>query len=249
MTPTTFDKSTVVITGASRGIGREIALEFARSTGHSLLLMGRDREALERTMRECRELASGMDPAEERQFSIFDVDLLDSGALEQFRFPDGLPLPGVVVNNAGYFLLKTLEETSVQEFEEQWQLHVRAPFQLIKALLPLMRRLERGLIVNLASLSALEGRGHCGAYSSSKHALLGLTRSLRLELMKSPIAVTAVNPGQTWSTSWDGIDVDPDELIDPVDLGRLIVLLSRMSPRTVVEEIQLRPQRGDRSPD
>jgi short-subunit dehydrogenase len=82
----------------------------------------------------------------------------------------------------------------------------------------------------------------------SKHALLGYTRSLRKELMKTNIAVTAINLGQTYSTSWHDVDIDPAKLIDPEDVGKLIIALSELSPRSIAEEITLMPQGGEVAP-
>ena len=82
----------------------------------------------------------------------------------------------------------------------------------------------------------------------SKHALLGYTRSLRQELLDTNIAVSAINLGQTFSTSWEGVEIDPQVLIDPEDVGKLILGLSHLSPRSVAEEIILMPQGGETSP-
>lgn len=240
--PIAFSKSTVVITGGSRGIGRQIALVFSRQTEHPLFLIARDAESLEQVKSEC--LGEGC-PAVETAV----CDMTDPGAISQLVLPHRLPEPGVLVNNAGTFLLKKLNETDIDEFQGQWAVNTLGPFCLIKKLFPVFKQMERSLIVNISSVGALKGQPESGAYSSAKHALLGLSRSLRLELRNTSIAVTTINLGQTMSSSWEGIDVDPDELIDPADIGKLIVQFTRLSPRTVVEEITVRPQRGDRSPD
>ncbi|MEX1062341.1 MAG: SDR family oxidoreductase [Balneolaceae bacterium] len=232
----------MIITGGNRGIGRQVALEFARATDHPLFLIARDREALTAVKNECREAGSAA-------VETAVCDLADADSIRSLDLPDSLPKPGVLVNNAGSFLLKKLEQTELGEFELQLAVDVLGPFQLIKKFLPRLKQQERGLIVQISSVGALTGQPRSGAYSSAKHAALGLSRSLRLELKDTKIAVTAINLGQTMSTSWEGIDVDPDELIDPADIGKLIVLLTRLSPRTVAEEITVRPQRGDRSPD
>ncbi|MEX1011150.1 MAG: SDR family oxidoreductase [Balneolaceae bacterium] len=237
-----FDDSAVVITGASRGIGREIALAFAGTTGHPLWLIARDTGALESVRGECLEKG-----ASSVEFSA--CDLTDSDGVKTLMYPDGFPAPGILVNNAGTFLLKRLEKTTPEEFRQQWEINTLAPFQLAMKLLPLMRSVERGLVLQISSIGALTGLERSGAYSSSKHAVLGFSRSLRKELEGSRIAVTALNLGQTMSTSWEGVDVDPSELIDPADVGQFIVAVSRLSWRTVAGEITLHPSGGRRSPD
>ncbi len=237
-----FNSSAIVITGASRGIGRQIALRFSERTEHALLLLGRDQEALDNVRNEC--LQKGCDLAE-----TVVCDLTNPAEIENLTVPDKFTGIGGLINNAGNFIIKTLQETTPQEFLHLWELNARGPFLITQKFLPFMKQQERGVIVNISSLSGLKGQSHSGAYSSSKHALLGFTRSLRLELMKTNIAVTAINLGQTMSTSWEGVDVDPNDLIDPVDVADLIITITQFSPRTVAEEINLRPQKGDRSPD
>lgn len=238
----TFAESTVVITGASRGIGRRIALAFAAETSHALFLIARDSDSLEKVKQECVDVgASAVETA--------ICDLTRAEEIRQLALSGTMPDPGILINNAGSFLLKPLQETTLEEFDREWTINTRAPFLITRQFLPALKHAERGLIVNITSVSALKGQARSGAYSSTKHALLGLTRSLRLELKGSQVAVTAINLGQTFSTSWEGIDVDPRELIDPDDVARLIITMSRLSPRTVVEEITLQPQGGPRSPD
>lgn len=238
----TKDSSTVIITGASRGIGRAIALAFARLTSHSLWLIARRQDVLDKTADDC--LRSGAS-----RVVTTSCDLSSPDEIDQLSFPEQLPSPGILVNNAGSFLLKSLGETSREEFEEQWRLHTLAPFLCTSKWIPLMRDGGRGLIVMIGSVGSLYGQERSGAYASSKHALLGLARSFREELKQTSIAVTTILPGQTESDSWNGVDVDPEELIDPGDIGELIVTLGRLTSRTVVEEIRINPALGERSPD
>jgi short-subunit dehydrogenase len=237
-----FQKSTVMITGASRGIGKRIALGFAQSTDHALFLVARDKLLLEKSKQECIKAGCGL-------IDSAICDLTDQKQIDKLKLPGKLPDIGILINNAGTFLLKPLSETTPEEFRDQWNINAFAPFLLTRKLLPGLKKQERGMIVIISSMSALKGQSRSGAYASSKHALLGYSRSLRLELRDTNIAVTAINLGQTMSTSWEGIEVDPSELIDPDDVVSLIITLSRMSPRTVAEEIILKPQKGERSPD
>lgn len=237
-----FPTSTVVITGASRGIGRQIALGFARDTAHALMLIARDSSALDKTRRDCMDAGC-------KYVETAVCDLTVPEQIQALKLPEGLPGVGIVVNNAGTFLLKPLAETTSGEFRHQWEINAMAPFLLTQKLLPDLLQQDRGLVVNIGSVGALSGQPQSGAYSSSKHALLGFSRSLRLELRDTSVAVTTINLGQTMSTSWEGVEVDPTELIDPPDVAGLIVSLARMSSRSVAEEITLRPQKGDRKPD
>lgn len=234
-----FENAAVLITGGSKGIGLSIAKVFARTTDRPIILLARKEEELLAAKETC--LQEGA-----KEVTILAVDLLDHESIVQIDV-EALQV-GVLVNNAGSFLFKTLSETSQPEFERQFQINTLGAFNLTQRILPSLKERDRGLIVNICSQASLKGYGDSGAYTMSKHATLGYTRSLRKELMDTSIAVSAINLGQTFSTSWDGVDIDPNQLIDPEDVGRLIVSLSELSPRSVAEEIILSPQGGEVKP-
>ena len=234
-----FKEASVIITGASKGIGLSIAKVFARNSGRRLILMARSEDELNEAKRTL--LKEGA-----KQVEVIAADLTNPDELVDIDFASYNP--GILVNNAGSYLYKTLTETSVDEFVKQFQINAQAAFNLTQQVLPVLRVLDRGLIVNISSQAALWGFGESGAYAMSKHALLGYTRSLRQELMNTNVAVSAINLGQTFSTSWKDVDVDPQKLIDPEDVGKLILSLSELSPRSVVEEILIQPQGGQVSP-
>ncbi len=234
-----FEQTSVLITGGSKGIGLEIAKVFARSTEHPIVLIARNKTELETAKQTCeREGAAHVE--------IISADLTDAEALSSINF-EALN-PGIVVNNAGSFLFKNLEESSTPEFESQFRINTLGAFNISQAVLPSLRKQDRALIVNICSQASLKGYGESGAYTMSKHALLGYTRSLRKELMQTNIAVSAINLGQTYSTSWHEVDIDPKKLIDPKDVGQLIVALSQLSVQSVAEEINLMPQGGEVNP-
>ena len=231
------NESSVIITGASRGIGREIALAFASKTDHPLLLVARSREGLEETRQLCLDRGAGMT-------GLLLCDTTDPAEVENLEWPDGFPAPGVIVTNAGSFLYKKLANTTPEEFRKQIDINLFSAVHMVSRFLDDLMQVSGARIINICSVSATHGLSDSGAYSASKHALLGYTRSLRKELKHSGVGVTAINLGQTYSTSWEGSDIDPQQLIDPRDVGDLIVSITRLSPRTVVEEILIQPQQG-----
>jgi len=234
-----FEEASVIITGGSKGIGLSIAKIFAEKTSRPIVLIARNVKDLEDAKTRC--LAWGAS-----EVTTVSVDLTSEEEVEVIDF---VKLnPGIIVNNAGVFLFKNLSETSTEEFDKQYKLNTFSTFNLTKKILPILKQKERGLIVNICSQASLKGYGASGAYTMSKHALLGYTRSLRKELMETSIAVSAINLGQTYSTSWRDVDVDPKKLIDPEDVGKIIVSLSELSDQSVVEEIDLMPQGGEVDP-
>tara|TARA_Y100001935_G_C17311374_1_gene516621 strand:- start:8926 stop:9636 length:711 start_codon:yes stop_codon:yes gene_type:complete len=233
-----YSDSSVIITGGSKGIGLSIAKVFARETDRPLVLLSRSTDDLVKAKQECLDAGAASVEIIPADITSEEINSIDFNAYE----------PGILINNAGYFLYKLLAETTEKEFEDQFHINVMGAFRLTQKVLPFLRKQDRGLIVNISSKAALKGVGDCGAYSMSKHALLGYTRSLREELKDTKIAVSAINLGQTYSTSWENIDVDQEKLIDPEDVGRIILSLSRLSPRSVAEEINLMPQGGEIDP-
>lgn len=232
-----FKTSAVIISGGSKGIGLSIARVFARETDRPLVLLARNEEQLAIAKQQC------LDEGASNVYTIA-VDLTDAAAVNALKLPEGIE-PGILVNNTGSFLFKNLQDTTSEEFDRQYQLNTVTAFNLTSRMLPEIAKQDRGLVVNICSRASLYGYGASGAYAMSKHALLGYTRSLREELKGTSIAVTALNLGQTYSTSWEGSDVDPKKLIHPEDVGHLIVGISKLSPQSVVEELVLMPQDGE----
>lgn len=230
-------KHSVVITGASRGIGRRIAQGFARETDYALLLIARTKSDLQDTKTICSKIG-------DNEVAVVACDASDPKAAENVQLPDGFPEPKFIINNAGSFLLKKLQKTGHEEFEQQLQANLYTAVNITNRFRDDLEAKDHALIVNICSEGATVGLEDSGAYSASKHALLGYTRSFRKELMETEIGVTAINLGQTQSTSWDGSLIDRDLLIDPDDVAKIILNLVRLSPRTVVEEMLVKPQHG-----
>lgn len=233
------EQKAVIITGGSKGIGLAIAKVFARQTQRSIVLIARNKDELAEAKEVC--LQEGASKVDIVSADITNPDEVSAINFEAFD-------PGILINNAGSFLFKKLHETSIKEFESQFQVNTLGAFNMTQSVLNSLPQQSRTLIVNICSMGSLKGLGDSGAYSMSKHALLGYTRSLRKELKKTNIAVTAINLGQTYSTSWHGVDIDPNKLIDPEDVGKLIIAISDLSPRSVAEEITLMPQGGEVAP-
>lgn len=227
----------VVITGASRGIGRRIAMAFARETDFALLLIARTKSDLKDTQTLCRKMG-------DNDVEIIKCDASNPEAVKKMKLPDNFPQPQFVINNAGSFLLKPLAKTSHEELVEQIQSNLYSAVNITNYFLDKLKEKSHGLIINICSVGAIEGLKDSGAYSASKHALLGYTRSLRQELINTEVGVTAVNLGQTQSTSWEGSLIDRDLLIDPDDVAKIILNLTQLSSRTIVEEILVKPQHG-----
>lgn len=219
-----------LVTGASSGIGRAVALALAES-GWSLHLSGRDGNRL-------RELADGLPAAE-----------VHPGDLSDDRFVNALAeaLPAqltALVHSAGTVSLGRFDEAAVGDLDRQYRVNVRAPYLLTQLLLPKLRR-GRASVVFVNSGAGNSARAAWGQYAASKHALRALANSLREE--EPDLRVTSVYPGRTASPMqaevhrMEGRDYDPESFMQPGDVAEEISLLLRLPRRAVVTDLSIRP--------
>jgi NAD(P)-dependent dehydrogenase (short-subunit alcohol dehydrogenase family) len=175
---------TVVVTGASRGIGRAVSLLFARE-GYDVWALARSAESLEALRKEGGERirALAVDVADEAALLSASKTILEAGT------------PRVLVNNAGITVSAPLTKTSTADLAKVMAVNVTAPFLLCRELMPAMASAGGGRVINIGSLTATRGAKYTSAYCASKHALLGLTRALAVEYARKNITVNIVNPG------------------------------------------------------
>jgi NAD(P)-dependent dehydrogenase (short-subunit alcohol dehydrogenase family) len=173
-----------VVTGGGSGIGRAIALELARA-GHRVTILGRDAARLDAVARA------------EPGIAGFACDVTDADAVATTlaRAAEAAGPIGILVNCAGAVRTASFEKTDAATWDALWQVNVRAAATTTRAVLPGMRGLPAARIVNIASTAALKGYAYVSAYTATKHALLGLTRALAVELAGTAITVNAVCPG------------------------------------------------------
>lgn len=229
----------VVITGASQGIGAAIAAEFARRVaGVRLALVARSQAQLQAVR---AGLPAGSDA------ECFMADVADPAQVEAMAaaVTARFGVPGVLINNAGFWRGGPADSMTVAEFSAVVQTNLIGVFAVTRAFLPAMIARGSGDIFNMSSTAGLIGLPGNAAYSAAKHGVTGLSKVLRAELRDKGIRVCCVHPGPTLSPSWDGTGVAPERLMPAADLARAFVDIYELSRNTVVEEIVLRPQLGD----
>ena len=179
---------TVLITGASSGIGRHSAIHLAER-GYKVIIVARNMNRLEETIRNAPSIASNMHPY---KVDVSESDSLTKTAnliLKEWGHID------VLVNNAGYGLKGPLEFLEMWEIQKQFQTNVFGLMEFTKLFIPQMRRRGTGTIINISSVLGRMPLPFNGAYSASKFALEGLSENLRLELAPFGISVSIIAPG------------------------------------------------------
>lgn len=223
---------TALVTGASRGIGKAIAIGLA-GLGYQLVVTARNSFDLEEVSREITD-QGGLKPA------VFPLDITNrkeaqkmiSQVLNDFKGVD------VLVNNAGIHFGGSLE-LPLEDFKSMLETNLTAQLMLTQLVVPVMKHQQSGYIFNIASRSGKVGFAGSGGYCATKFGLVGLNESLYRELSPFGINVTALCPAwvNTGMAQEAGTPLKPDEMIQPHDLFETIKWLLTLSPGACVKEV------------
>ncbi len=223
---------TALITGASKGIGKAIAIGLAE-LGYQTILIGRNRDDLNKVAGEIIK-AGGPKPV------LFSVDITNSEKVKE-TVADIIQKFGridILVNNAGIHFGGTLELPE-PDFKKMLDTNLTAQFVMLQEVVPVMKKQKSGYIFNVASRSAKVGFAGSGGYCASKFGLMGLNESLYRELTPQGIKVTALCPAwvNTCMAQEAGTPLQPEEMIRPDDLLKTIHWLLELSPGACVKEV------------
>jgi short-subunit dehydrogenase len=235
----------VIITGASRGIGKAIAQLFA-AEGHSLYLCSQTEAVLMKTVQELQTAYPGVKVKAKARNLSKKEDVENFG---QWLLDNGMTID-VLVNNAGTFIPGSIQTEEEDSLEKMMRINLYSAYHLTRKLLPAMKKQSvgngsRGHIFNISSIAALKAYANGGSYSISKFALNGFSQNLREELKTDLIKVTTVFPGAVLTDSWGDYNNSTGRIMEATDIASMIVAATRLSPQACVEEIVVRPQLGD----
>lgn len=236
--PFTPDK-VAVVTGASSGIGKALAVELALQ-GATTCLVARNVPKLSAIVASV--------PEKGKRLHAYQADLTRDEEIEQLktRLENDFGRVDILVHCAGVISLGALEATPVEDLDSQYRCNVRGPYLLTQALLPFLR-LHHGQIVFLNSSAGVTARANVGQYAASKHALKALADSLREEVNADGVRVLSVYLGRTATPMQqeihrlEGRTYRGELLIQPEEVASLLADVLAIQQSAEITEITLRP--------
>jgi len=232
---------TAIVTGATKGIGRAIALRLV-SLEYEISAVGRNEKGL-------AELKNKIESSGRRCHTI-SVDLRSEDATEKI-IGETTAVFGqidVLVNNAGLAYSASVAETDIETWNDIFYVNARAPFFLSKAAVPVLRKSENPVIINIGSVVGFKGYAGQAAYSSSKHALAGFTKVLAKEVQNDGIRVHLISPGgvNTEMVREMRPDIDTEQLIQPEEIAGLVEFIVNRKGKGTIDHFYIR--RGSGTP-
>mgnify|MGYP000967013177 CR=1 FL=1 len=229
----------VVITGASKGLGKAIAEKFA-AAGNHLFICSRNEVQLYNAM----QYLQTQFPQCSIKAKPADLSMKQE-AIDFGNWCLSYAVPDIIVNNAGLFLPGSVYNEPDGAIESMIETNLYSAYHLTRTVLPKMMERKSGHIFNMCSIASLHAYRDGGSYSISKFAMLGFSKNLREEMKHHHIKVTAVMPGAAYTDSWSGSGVSPERIMEANDVAAMVYASSLLSPQACVEDIIIRPQLGD----
>jgi len=230
----------IVITGASKGIGKAIALYFAEK-GFNLAFCGRNKEDLQKLESEilainpsCNLLNFVCDVSQKNEVAAFTKAVLEAWSTVD-----------ILVNNAGVFIPGQVINEEEGVLEKLIETNLYSAYHVSRALVKTMIEHKSGHIFNISSIAGLQAYPNGGSYSISKFAMTGFSKALREELKPHHVKVTAILPGATLTNAWAGVDLPESRFIKATDIAKIIFDIYSLSENTVIEDVVIRPMLGD----
>lgn len=224
-----------IVTGGSRGIGKAISLRLAQE-GHNVVIFGRDKNSLENTLFEIKKFGVNSEyfigDIGDEDFVFESVNKIE----KEFGKIDNL------INNAGIGIMKKFMDSSLEEFKEQINVNLYGVYNFTKAVLSGMFKRKSGSIINISSLSGKNPLANGSQYAATKHALMGLMRSLMLEVREYNIRVAIVCPGSV-NTHFSGTSnrINADKILQPEDVAETVVNILNLPVNALISEVDIRP--------
>jgi short-subunit dehydrogenase len=233
-------KKLVVVTGGTKGIGKAVIECFARE-GFDIATCSRNGNDLNNLQNEINKKYPKINFIYQKADLSEKQDLLK---FAQFVKSSNATIE-ILVNNAGIFMPGQIHTEEDGVLEMIMNINLFSVYYLTRQFIGEMKQRRSGHIFNLCSTASIMPYINGGSYCISKFALLGMTKVLREEMKEHGVRVTAILPGATLTASWEGANLPPERFMKPDDVAEAILTAYKMSDRSVVEELVIRPQLGD----
>ena len=230
----TLNGKNILVVGATGGIGSRVTKLLAGS-GAKLFLAGRNADKLQQVAKENNV------PAER----TFALDISQPDAVNQLKekYFEQLTSVDILVNAAGIGIIKSMDTLTEVDFLKTLHYNLYAPFLLVKAFLPAMKELKKGLIINIPGVLGKVPMAGAAAYSASKYGLTGMMQSIREELKRTDIRITNLFLGGVDSPFWDTIElkVQREKMVQAEEAAKAVWFLCQQPSSGVVSEMVLQP--------
>jgi NADP-dependent 3-hydroxy acid dehydrogenase YdfG len=230
---------TALITGASSGIGRAIALAFAQA-GIDLILVSRSLEKLQAVRHEVTALG-----VRAKVYAV-DLSLVEQVQPQITKIVEEAGKLDILVNNAGMGYTGSIADTPLAHWQQVLDLNLTSVFQCMQGVLPLMRQQKQGTIVNIASIAAKQSFPGWGAYSVSKAGLVALSQTLAIE--EPDLRVITICPGAVNTELWDSetvkVDLNRAAMLTPEAIAQTVLYAVSLPPTAVITELTLMSNAG-----
>ena len=224
----------ILVVGATGGIGSSL-VKLLHQSGASLFISGRNTEKLLALSQQIGLSSS----------CIAAVDITSSTEVEQLAVQVNAEMGtlDILINASGIGIIKPLEQLSLEDFMQSLQTNLVGSFLLVKAFLPAMKEVKKGLIINIPGVLGKVPMAGAAAYSASKYGIVGMMQSIREELKRTEIRITNIFLGGVDSPFWETIDlkVQKEKMIREEEAARAIWFLCQQPASGVVSEMVLQP--------
>ena len=228
-----------IITGASSGIGKCLALKLLES-GYKIILVARSKDKIY-SLRDKIQSLGGKSLA-------LPIDV--SKPNEILKLKKHAELFGettVIINNAGIGKFSKIEDVSLEAWNLHMDINLRASFLISQAFIPKMKKLKKGMLIFINSVAGKMGYPNSTAYTASKFGLTGFANSLREELREDKIKVVSIHPGAVDTPFWNnkGVDFPRNEMLKPEHIAEFIIHAINSPDNLTIEELVIRRVGGD----
>ena len=219
-----YKNKKVIITGAAGGLGKELSVQLNNFGANLFCVVSKNSDISKLSF--CKK--------------IYRCDFNNVEDVDSLIWNNVFDEVDILINCAGIFPIKSLEETSLEEFDTVMNVNFRVPFILIQRSIKTMKKQNQGLIINVGSSSSYNGSSTSGAYCISKHALLGMSRSYNKELKKYNIRSLIFSPGSI-KTKMGKTDVSQDyeTFLDPKEVAEYILYSSKFNNEMFIDESRM----------